>query len=75
MGIESTKERFLNAVREDNEKEVLELLRKHKDMFKPDSHINDKKDFTALNIAAAFGSIKVSDILIKVLFIINSNHI
>lgn len=68
MGNESIKEKLLIAVKEDNEDDLIELLKNHKYEIKPDDYINDRKDFTALNVAAAFGSIKASSVLIKVLW-------
>ena len=64
MGKNNSKDLLLEAMREDQETKIRSIL--EKDPSVKDEYINGNKDHTALCMAAYFGSIVSSKILIEV---------
>ena len=64
MGKTNSKELLLNAMRADQEAQIRSIL--EKDLTLKDDYVNGNKDHTAFCMAAYFGSVVATRILIEV---------
>lgn len=67
MGSTSTRDKLIDAIKKENEEELLILLKINKPLVQPNEYVNESATFTALNIASSFGSIKVATLLVNVI--------